>query len=103
MIQVVTTVEVRADCLKEFQLALNDIVPLVQAEEGCLAYEPMADLDIGLPTQIKPRNSTITLVESWETIDSLRAHLQAAHMARFRHTAQGYVLGIRHQVLQPLT
>lgn len=102
LIQVVTTVELLPDCLGDFLLILKETVPRVKAEEGCLGYEPMVDLDIGLPTQGKIRQNTITLVEAWVNLDALQAHLKATHMANFRNSAKDYVLGVSHQVLQPL-
>ena len=103
MIQVVTAVELIPDCPGEFLRVLNEIVPKVRNEEGCLAYEPMVDVESGMPTQGKLRQNTIALVEAWATMDALHAHLRAPHMAGFREAAQDYVLKVSHQVLQPLS
>ncbi len=103
MIQVVTTVQLKPGCLGDFLFALNETVPKVKAEQGCVSYEPLVDVDAGLPTQIGPRKNTITLVEAWETMDTLRAHLSAPHMESFREAAERYVQGITHQVLRPAT
>ena len=65
IIQVVTTVQLLPDCLGDFLLVLNEVVPMVKAEEGCLVYEPMVDCEIGLPSQGKLRQNTVTLVEAW--------------------------------------
>ena len=102
MIKVVTTVELQPDCLGDFLSVLNEVVPKVRAEHGCLAYEPMVDLDSGLPTQRKLRQDTVTLVEAWANLDTLQAHLDAPHMASFRAAARDYVQAVSHQVLQPL-
>ena len=102
MIQVVTTVDVRPGCLDKFLSLLNENVPGVKAEDGCLAYEPMMDIDSGLPTQVELRENTVTLVEAWENMDALRAHLQAPHMTSFREAAEDFVEGVSHQVLQPV-
>ena len=102
MIQVVTTVELLPDCLDNFLSLLNETVPRVIAEEGCLAYVPMVDVDIGLPTQGKIRRNTVTLVESWVDLDALHAHLRAPHMASFREAAKDYAQAVSHQVLQPM-
>ncbi len=102
MIQVVTTVEILPDCLGDFLLILKETVPRVKAEEGCLGYEPMVDLDIGLPTQGKIRQNTVTLVEAWVNLDALQAHLKAPHMTSFREAARDYVRNVSHQVLQPV-
>lgn len=102
MIQVVTTIELLPKCMGDFLLILNETVPRVKAEEGCLAYEPMVDVDSGLPTQGKLRQNTITLIESWSNLDTLHAHLKAPHMASFREAVKDFVQDVSHQVLQPV-
>ena len=103
MIQVVTTVELIPDCSGAFLRVLNEIVPKVKDEEGCLAYEAMLDVDAGMPTQGKLRPNTVTLVEAWANMEALHAHLQAPHMANFREAAKEYIQDVRHQVLQPVS
>ncbi len=102
MIQVVTTIELLPDCLDDFLSLLLETVAKVKAEDGCLAYEPMVDIAIGLPTQVELRPGTITLLEAWASLDSLQAHLQASHMTLFREAARSYVKHVSHQCLQPV-
>lgn len=101
MIQVITTVDVRANCMEEFLAVLGENIPRVQAEEGCLAYEAMVDVESGIPTQGEVRENTVTLVEAWVSMAALKSHLRAAHMTSFRETAAEYVQDVRHQILQP--
>ena len=98
----ITTVELRPDCLDEFLAILNENVPRVKAEKGNLAYEPLVDVDSGLPIQGKLRQNTVTLIEAWENLDALRAHLKAPHMATFREGAKDYVQDVSHQNLKPV-
>lgn len=102
MIQVVTTVELLPDCLDDFLVILNETVPRVKSESGCVAYEPMVDADAGLPTQGQLRQNTVTLIEAWVDMDALHAHLKAPHMSSFREAAQRYVQDVSHQVLRPV-
>ncbi len=102
MIQVVATIELRPDCLDLFLAILNENVPRVKAEEGCLAYEPSVDLDSGLPVQGEIRKNTVTLVEAWVNLDALHAHLKAPHMEAYREAVKDYVRDVRLQVLQPV-
>jgi quinol monooxygenase YgiN len=102
MIQVVATVELRPDCLDEFLAVLQENVPRVKAEEGCLAYEPTVDVDSGLPVQGEIRRNTVTLVEAWVSLDALHAHLKTPHMATYREAVKDYVQNVRLQVLQPV-
>ena len=75
MIQVIAAIELRPDCLEEYLAVLHENVPRVIAEKGCLAYDPMVDLDSGLPVQGKIRQNTVTLVEAWVSLDALHDHL----------------------------
>lgn len=40
MIQVIATIELKPGCREDFLPLLNDNVPNVKAEDGCLAYDP---------------------------------------------------------------
>ena len=102
MIQVIATIELRPDCLDKYLAVLNENVPKVKAEEGCLAYEPLVDLDSGLPVQGEIRKNTVTLVEAWVNLDALLAHLKAPHMVAYREAVKDYVRDVRLQVLQPV-
>ena len=102
MIQVVTTIELLPGCLDDFLSLLNETAPRVKAEEGCLSYQAMLDVDSVIPTQGKLRQNTVTLVEAWVNMDTLHAHLTVPHMETFRDTAKAYVLRVSHQVLQPV-
>ncbi len=102
MIKVVTTVEILPDCLDDFLFVLNENIPRVKAEEGCLAYDAMLDIASALPTQGKLRPNTVTLIEAWANLDTLYAHLHTPHMISFREVAQDYVQDIVHRVLRPL-
>ena len=88
----------RADVLAEFQT----LVPLVRAEKGCLEYGPTIDVATGIPAQGAPRDDAFTVVERWEDIDSLQAHLMAPHMLAYRGKVKGLVLGTTLQVLEPV-
>lgn len=102
MIQVIATIELQPDCRDEYLRILNENVPRVKAEEGCLAYEPTIDVDSGLPVQGGVRANVITLVEAWTDLDALHAHLKTAHMAEYREAAKNYVKDVRIQVLKPV-
>ena len=102
MIQVIATIELKPDCIDKYLPILLENVPRVKAEEGCLAYEPTADLDSGLPAQGRLRQNTITLVEAWTSLEALHAHLKTPHMAVYREAVKDYVEDVRLQVLKPV-
>lgn len=91
MIHVLAHIEIspgqRETVLREFQR----IVPLVLAEEGCLEYRPT--VDAATPLERQQRNpDRIIMIERWESVAHLEAHLTAPHMLEFRERVKGLVL-----------
>ena len=58
-------------------------VPAVRAEKGCIEYGAAVDADNALPFQTKWGPDTFLVVEKWESMDSLKAHAAAPHMAAY--------------------
>ena len=98
MITVVATVQCqpghRADFLHEF----HQIVPDVLQEKGCIEYGPTIDADSEIPGQHKEEDR-ITIVEKWESLDALQAHLVAPHMAAYRPKVKDFVASAELRVL----
>ena len=76
-------------------------MPNVLAEDGCGFYEPTVDFDSGIGAQGPLRDNVMTVVEKWASIDALRAHLGAPHMATYHEAVKDLVAGVKLQVLQP--
>ena len=88
--------------MKIFYPFLNDNVPAVKAEDGCLAYDPFVDVDSGLPFQGEIRQDVVTLVEAWSSVEALHAHLKTPHMAAYRDAVKEMVASVTIQVLKPV-
>ena len=101
MIYVIATIEVEAGKREEFLSAFRENVPNVVAEDGCLEYGPTVDLETDLSAQDPIRNQAVTVVEKWDSMDALHAHLAAPHMATYREKVQHIVKGVRLQILEP--
>jgi len=102
MIQVIATIELKPGSREDFLPLLNDNLPKVQAEDGCLAYDPFVDIDSGLSLQGEIRDNVVTLVEAWSSIEALHAHLKAPHMAAYRAKVKDMVTKVTIQVLKPI-
>ena len=102
MIQVIATIELKPGCRDDFLPLLNENVPKVKAEDGCLAYDPFIDVDSGLPVQGEIRENVVTLVEAWTSIEALHAHLKTPHMAEYRDKVKDMVTKVTIQVLKPI-
>ncbi len=58
-------------------------VPAVRAEKGCIEYGAALDADPALPVQTKYGPDTFVVIEKWESLDALKAHAAAPHMAAY--------------------
>jgi quinol monooxygenase YgiN len=95
--QIETTPGHRDDFLAEFaQVAI-----LVRQEAGCIEYGAAVDVPTGIPVQNFLGETTVMIVEKWESIDHLKAHLVAQHMVDYRLRIKSFVQGVRLQVLEP--
>jgi len=102
MIHVIATIELKPGCRDDYIKILIKNVPNVKAEDGCLAYEPTIDIESGLPIKSEIRDNVVTIVEAWETLEALHAHLKTEHMAAYREAVQDYVAGLTVRVLKPV-
>lgn len=101
MIYVIATIEIAAGKRDEFVKAFRANVPNVLAEKGCIEYEPTVDLATEIKAQPAVRANVVTVVEKWESVDALNAHLVAPHMLSYRERVKELVESISIQVLEP--
>ena len=101
MIHVIATIEVHDGKRDAFLTELHGNVGNVLAEDGCLAYGPAVDAATDIGAQIPFRDNAVTVVEQWESLDALHAHLAAPHMATYREAVKDIVKGVSLQILEP--
>jgi quinol monooxygenase YgiN len=101
MIHVIATVELVEGKRDAFLAEFRKLMPLVHAEKGCLEYGPTVDVASGAPPQLPLREHVVTVVEKWESVDALRAHLAAPHMADYRGRVKDLEKKTTLQVLRP--
>jgi len=101
MIYVIATVEVQAGKREAFLAEFHKNVPNVHAEKGCIEYGPTVDATTDIKAQIPRRESVVTIVEKWESLQALHAHLAAPHMAVYRERVKDIVVGVTLQILDP--
>jgi len=102
MVHVIATIEVVPGRLADYLEALDANLPHVRAEKGCLAYEPTLDVDSGIPAQGGFRLHVVTIMERWESLEALKAHLAAPHMQTYREIVKDLVTRVSLQITEPI-
>ena len=101
MIHVLATIELKPGKRGDFLKKVYQLVPKVKAEKGCLEYGPAVDAATGIKAQIPLGENFVVMIEKWEGLKDLEAHLTAAHMMEYRQDVKDWVAGMKLQVLQP--
>lgn len=87
----------RAAILKEFRANM----PAVHAEEGCIEYGPAVDADGVGAFQAKLGEDTFVVVEKWASLEALKAHAAAPHMAAYAARTKEMIASRVIHVLSP--
>ncbi len=101
MIFVVATIELNPGTRASFLAEFKKNVPLVLAENGCIAYAPAVDAETGFPTQFKTGPNSVTVIEQWASVDALKAHAVAPHMKTYRIAVKDFVKNLELRVFDP--
>ena len=101
MLHVIAIIELnpnsRDSFLKEFQAN----VPAVRDEPGCIEYGPALDAVTEIAAQSALGPDTVCIIEKWESVAALEAHLAAPHMTAYRERVRDFVKQVRLHILQP--
>src|SRR5919198_214431 len=83
--------------LREFRANM----PAVHAEKGCIEYGPAVDAEgmEGFQTKFGP--DTFVAIEKWESIEALKAHAAAPHMASYAARTKDLIASRVIHVLSP--
>lgn len=81
--------------------AFHANMPAVHAEAGCIEYGPAIDAEGmgGIQTRLGP--DTFVVIEKWESIDALKAHAAAPHMAAYGAKTKELIASRVIHVLSP--
>jgi quinol monooxygenase YgiN len=99
MIIVVASIRIKEGRQSEFIDIFKSNVPYVLEETGCLEYSPTIDVPTGLPPQ-EVDEDLVTIIEKWESLESLKAHLAAPHMLEYRENVKDLVDRVTFKVLK---
>jgi len=101
MVFVIATIEVKPGKRDAFLAEFHKLMPKVHAEKGCIEYGPALDAKTDIKAQIPMRETVVTIMEKWESLKALQAHLAAPHMGEYREAVKDIVKGVTLQILQP--
>ncbi len=99
MINVIASIRVKESCLDAFLEIFKANVANVLNEEGCLEYAPTIDCKTELAPQVLDSN-TVTIIEKWESVEHLRAHLVAPHMLEYKSNVADLVENVSLKILE---
>ena len=87
----------RAEVLAVFQAN----VPNVHAEDGCIEYVATVDAADAPSSQTSFGEDTFVVVEKWASMDALKAHGAAPHMAAYAARTKDLIANRVIRVLSP--
>ena len=73
----------------------------VRAEDGCIAYGPAIDADGVGAMQAAVGPDTVVVIERWASVEALKAHAAAPHMAAYAALTKDLVASRTVHVLTP--
>jgi len=101
MIHVIAVITAKPGMRESILQLFRANVPAVRAEQGCIEYGAAVDADPALPFQTKYGPDTFLVVEKWESMDALKAHAAAPHMAAYAGKAKEFIASRVIHILSP--
>lgn len=101
MIHVIAVITAKPGQREQILTHFRANVPAVRAEKGCIEYGAAVDADPALPFQTKWGPDTFLVVEKWESMDALKAHAAAPHMAAYGAKTKEFIASRVIHILQP--
>ncbi len=98
MINVIASIQIKEGRLPEFIEIFKSNIPKVLEEKGCIEYVPTIDVPTGLPPQ-ELDNNVVTIIEKWDSLKDLQAHLSAPHMLAYKENVKDLVDKLSLKVL----
>ncbi len=102
MIHVIVFFDLHPGQREGFLVEFGKILPTTRAEQGCIEYGGSAEIETGIDVISSPHADRITVLEKWETLDALKAHLGAPHMQAFFPKVQPMIDSLQAFVSEPV-
>ncbi len=102
MIHVVAVITAKSGKRDAILQAFRANVPAVRAERGCIEYGAAIDAENGPPIQTKWGPDTFLVIEKWDSLDALKLHAAAPHMAAYAAKTRDLIASRVIHILSPL-
>ncbi|MBJ8451945.1 antibiotic biosynthesis monooxygenase [Acinetobacter bereziniae] len=79
--------------------AFRKITPTVLLEQGCHGYQLLVDANVDVNYQTQDAD-LIIMLEKWESIEHLNAHLQTKHMQAYQLEVKDHVAEVKIRILE---
>ena len=101
-VHVVAVITAKAGMRDKILEAFKANVPAVQAEDGCIEYTATTDHPDAGGIQTRVGDDTFVVVEKWASLDALKAHAAAPHMAAYAQKVKDLIANRVIHVLSPV-
>jgi quinol monooxygenase YgiN len=101
MIHVIAVITAKPGMRETILQAFRANVPAVKAEQGCIEYGAAVDLENGPKFQTQYGADTFLVIEKWESMDALKAHAAAPHMAAYGAKTKEMIANRAIHILSP--
>ena len=79
--------------------AFRAVVPTVHAEQGCIEYQPVVDVEDAGALQSRLGEDVFVVIEKWESMAALQAHGRSPHMTEYNASTKDLVANAAIHVL----
>lgn len=101
MIHVIASIQIKQEQVSRFLEIFTSNMPAVLKEKGCIEYVPAVDVETDLPFQEK-NDHVVTVIEKWNRLEDLTAHMTAPHMRAYREKTKHLVEKTSVKILKQL-
>lgn len=89
MIHVLAIITAKPGLRSEIIARIEENIPAVKAEEGCVEYRPLTDLSPDADNGFG--RDTVVIVEKWRDEVCLKNHAAAPHMKRYAEKVKEFI------------
>ena len=102
MIHVVAVITAKPGMRDPILQAFHANVPAVKTEPGCIEYGAAVDFEDGPKFQTIYGPDTLLVIEKWASMDALKAHAAAPHMAAYAAKTKDLIASRLIHILSPV-